>query len=289
MVCLDNSRVILNLNVPPESDYVHANTVRYEGLDQSYIATQGPLDSTIPDFWRMVHQESATSVLMLCKWVEEGKNKCSQYFPDANTYKNYGSMFVNNKRTEIGEDKLLIHTIEVLPDGCSNSTIIKLFQMNDWPDRGLNFIETCRKQITFLGVPEKPRAILRLLRAIPPGMCVIHCSAGIGRTGTVILIDAIISRLLKGRIARVKEMFQTLRNQRASAVRKFFYFICSKSIYLVVETEAQYIMIHTCVLEYIRVCFIFFIRCDFLFFRPRCQQNIGIVFRNSWMKSENQI
>ena len=79
-------------------------------------------------------------------------------------------------------------------------------------------------------MPEKPRAILRLLRAIPPGLCVIHCSAGIGRTGTVILIDAIISRLLKGRIARVKEMFQTLRNQRASAVRKLFNFLANSKL-----------------------------------------------------------
>ena len=65
-------------------------------------------------------------------------------------------------------------------------------------------------------------SILRMLRAIPPGLCIIHCSAGIGRTGTVILIDAIIARLLKGQNSCVKEMFQSLRNQRASAVRKFF-------------------------------------------------------------------
>uniref|UniRef100_A0A914ZAP5 Protein tyrosine phosphatase n=1 Tax=Panagrolaimus superbus TaxID=310955 RepID=A0A914ZAP5_9BILA len=224
VVCLDGSRVVLNLNVPPESDYIHANLIKLEGLDRSYIATQGPLEGTIPDFWRLVHQESATSVVMLCKCIEDGKNKCAQYFPDANAYKNYGCMFVNNKKTEAGtagEDKLVIHTIEALPEGCSNSTVVKLLQMNDWPDRG---------------VPEKPMSVLRMIRAIPTGICVIHCSAGVGRTGTVILIDAIIHRLLKGQLCNVKEMFQTLRNQRASAV----------------QAESQYVLIHTCVLEYIR-------------------------------------
>uniref|UniRef100_A0A914Q3M4 Tyrosine-protein phosphatase domain-containing protein n=1 Tax=Panagrolaimus davidi TaxID=227884 RepID=A0A914Q3M4_9BILA len=191
VVCLDSSRVILDLNVPPESDYIHANNVKLEGLDRSYIATQGPLESTISDFWRLVHQESVTSIVMLCKCIEDGKNKCSQYFPAADAYKNYGCMFVNNKKTENTEDKLFIHSIEALPDGCSNSTAVKLFQMNDWPDRG---------------VPEKPMSILRLLRQIPSGRCI------------------------------VKEMFQTLRNQRASAV----------------QAESQYVLIHTCVINYIR-------------------------------------
>ena len=136
VVCLDASRVTLTLNVPPEADYIHANSIKLEGLDRAYIATQGPLETTIPDFWRLVHQESATSVVMLTKIIEDGKHKCSQYFPDATGYQNYGCMFVNNKKTENGEDKLLIHTIEALPDGCSNSTIVKLLQMNDWPDRG---------------------------------------------------------------------------------------------------------------------------------------------------------
>uniref|UniRef100_A0AC34FUJ8 Protein-tyrosine phosphatase n=1 Tax=Panagrolaimus sp. ES5 TaxID=591445 RepID=A0AC34FUJ8_9BILA len=194
VVCLDSSRVVLNLNVPPDSDYIHANNIKLEGLDRSYIATQGPLETTISDFWRLVHQESATSIVMLCKCIEDGKNKCAQYFPPANSYKNYG---------------------------CINSTMVKLFQMNDWPDRG---------------VPDKPMSILRLLRAIPAGRCIIHCSAGVGRTGTVILIDAIINRLLKGLTCNVKEMFQFLRNQRASAV----------------QAESQYVLIHTCVLNYIR-------------------------------------
>uniref|UniRef100_A0A914YCV0 Tyrosine-protein phosphatase domain-containing protein n=1 Tax=Panagrolaimus superbus TaxID=310955 RepID=A0A914YCV0_9BILA len=65
VVCLDSSRVVLNLNVPPDSDYIHANNIKIEGLDRSYIATQGPLETTISDFWRLVHQESATSIVML--------------------------------------------------------------------------------------------------------------------------------------------------------------------------------------------------------------------------------
>uniref|UniRef100_A0AC34QZU1 Tyrosine specific protein phosphatases domain-containing protein n=1 Tax=Panagrolaimus sp. JU765 TaxID=591449 RepID=A0AC34QZU1_9BILA len=95
------------------------------------------------------------------------------------------------------------------------------------------------KYLAFSANPTKNRykdVILRMLRSLPKGLCVIHCSAGIGRTGTVILIDAILGKLLKGQPVDVKEMFKKLRNQRASAV----------------QTEAQYVFIHTCVLEYIR-------------------------------------
>lgn len=93
------------------------------------------------DFWRLVHQEGASSVVMLCKCVEDGKNKCAQYFPEPlqpsqQPFITYGCMNVTIKKTDTGEDKLLIHTIEALPEGCSNSTVLKLLQMTEWPDRG---------------------------------------------------------------------------------------------------------------------------------------------------------
>lgn len=97
---------------------------------------------------------------MLCKVVEDNKAKCFQYFPlEQGSYKNYGCMFVNNKRVETNDDKCTIYTLEILPDGCSNSNIVKLIHMDQWPDRG---------------VPEKPMPILRLIKAIPAGLCVSY-------------------------------------------------------------------------------------------------------------------
>uniref|UniRef100_A0A915PM57 Tyrosine-protein phosphatase domain-containing protein n=1 Tax=Setaria digitata TaxID=48799 RepID=A0A915PM57_9BILA len=150
--CLDVTRVVLTLNVPPETDYIHANWMKMEGCTHQYIATQGPLESTASDFWRMVHQEQITTIIMLCKTLEDGKQKCFQYWPAENgENKTYGCMFVMNKRSE-HEDKFETYLLEVLPEGCSNSTIVKLIHMTDWPDRG---------------VPQSGMTVLRLIRMMP--------------------------------------------------------------------------------------------------------------------------
>ncbi|KAK0406997.1 hypothetical protein QR680_018938 [Steinernema hermaphroditum] len=195
VVCLDSSRVTLTLNVPPEGDYIHANWVKLEGCDKTFIAAQGPLDTTISDFWRMVHQEGVTTILMLCRTEESGKVE--------------------------KEDKFTTFTLEVLPEGCSNSTITKIFQMSDWPDRG---------------VPQSSMTVLRLLKlVVAGGPCIVHCSAGVGRTGTIIAIEACIQRLMKGQQVAMKDLFMQLRNQRASSI----------------QTEGQYCFVHLSVINYI--------------------------------------
>ncbi|VDM41357.1 unnamed protein product, partial [Toxocara canis] len=160
VVCLDATRVVLTLNVPPESDYIHASWVKMEGIDKVFIAAQGPLDETISDFWRMVYQEEVRTILMLTKTVEDTKIKCAQYWPlKSGAYQTYGCMFINNKKANCNElqvendDKFIISTIEVLPEGCSNSILVKLIQMTDWPDRG---------------VPNSGMSVLRLLKRILP-------------------------------------------------------------------------------------------------------------------------
>ncbi|VDK83171.1 unnamed protein product [Litomosoides sigmodontis] len=220
--CLDVTRVVLTLNVPPETDYIHANWLKMQGCDHQYIATQGPLESTVSDFWRMVHQEQITTIIMLCKTIEDGKPKCFQYWPAVNgENRTYGCMFVMNKRSE-HEDKFETYLLEVLPEGCSNSTIVKLIHMTDWPDRG---------------VPQSGMTILRLIRMMPStSTSIIHCSAGIGRTGTVVAIDTLLSRLWKNQPINVPQVVKEMRNQRATSV----------------QNEAQYVFIYTTVLDYIK-------------------------------------
>uniref|UniRef100_A0A1I7Y623 Protein-tyrosine-phosphatase n=1 Tax=Steinernema glaseri TaxID=37863 RepID=A0A1I7Y623_9BILA len=222
VVCLDASRVVLTLNVPPETDYIHANWVKLENVDKTFIATQGPLDTTISDFWRMVHQEGVTTIFMLCKVEESGEAKCAQYWPiEQGSYQTYGCMFVNNKKVESPDSRWKSYTLEVLPEGCSNSTVTKLHQMLDWP---------CK------GVPTSGMSVLRLLKSITPGgPCLVHCSAGIGRTGTIIAVESVLQRLFKGIPVNMKELFTQLRNQRASSI----------------QTEGQYVFVHLCIIMYI--------------------------------------
>ncbi|CAD5208148.1 unnamed protein product [Bursaphelenchus xylophilus] len=224
VACLDATRVVLTLNVPPETDYIHANYVQLEGYDtRKYIATQAPTEATTPDFWRMVYETEATSIVMLCAVVESGIEKCAQYFPaQEGAYVNHGPMFVNNRKVWT-QDELTMHTIEVIPDGCSNSVLTKLIVMHQWPDRG---------------VPGSTMKVLRLLRSIPNGTCVIHCSAGVGRTGTAIAVDFAMFTFRKRQEKPViKDIVKNIRTQRACAV----------------QTEAQYLYIVTVFVDYLSV------------------------------------
>ncbi|XGW17666.1 hypothetical protein V3C99_002339 [Haemonchus contortus] len=226
IVCLDETRVRLTLNVPPATDYIHANWIKFEGHDKEYIATQAPLDNTIEDFWRMVFQVGSPHIVNLTKLMEDGKIKCSQYWPlEPGQYQTYGTMFVNTKKVET-EGKFVIYTVEVLPEGCSNSNIVKVLHMTTWPDRGL---------------PLSGRHALRIIRQVRSdklenGPIIMHCSAGIGRTGTIILIDVILRRLFRCKEVNLAELFRKLRNQRASCI----------------QSEEQYVFIVLSVLDYIQ-------------------------------------
>ncbi|CAJ0928866.1 unnamed protein product, partial [Mesorhabditis belari] len=230
VVCLDGTRVVLKCDygnyIAADGDYVNANWIELEHVDRKYIAAQGPLPNTIEDFWRMVFQEGVSSIVMMCKFIENGQPKCAEYWPmKQGDYKNYGKMFINNKKEEKGGgEKFDTYTLEVLPDGCSNSIIVKLIHCTSWPDHG---------------VPTSGRMILRMLKLVkdaPPGPVIVHCSAGIGRTGTILEIETIISRLFKGIQTSAKDVFIELRNSRASCI----------------QTQAQYLFIYTTVLDYIK-------------------------------------
>lgn len=95
--CFDHTRVRLTYNVPPEEDYINANWVEMPGLGNRFICTQGPMQNTVNDFWRLVWQEKATSIIMLCQVEEGGKPKCAQYWPPkAEEEKAYGTITVKN-------------------------------------------------------------------------------------------------------------------------------------------------------------------------------------------------
>uniref|UniRef100_A0A7E4V5E0 Tyrosine-protein phosphatase domain-containing protein n=1 Tax=Panagrellus redivivus TaxID=6233 RepID=A0A7E4V5E0_PANRE len=89
--CIDCTRVQLHLEVPPQTEYIHANWVVSSHADlPRMIMTQGPLDQTVTDFWRMVYQEKVRTIVMLCDKYENGRRIVAQYWPprvgDANTY-----------------------------------------------------------------------------------------------------------------------------------------------------------------------------------------------------------
>uniref|UniRef100_F1L8J6 Tyrosine-protein phosphatase non-receptor type 9 n=3 Tax=Ascaris suum TaxID=6253 RepID=F1L8J6_ASCSU len=225
--CYDDTRVVLKFDVPPEVDYIHANYVKTKlcKLDNKFICTQGPMDTTINDFWRMTWQEKPRSIIMLCKLTEGGKPKCAQYFPGkTNETKQFGKVVVQNVRTTSPASETVFESVQLNVCVTGEPTIkITLFKWLDWPD---------------FGVPASGMGMLRILRQVrdcPNTTAIVHCSAGIGRTGTIVACEICLKILLEGKNLNVLDVIKEIRSQRAGAV----------------QTEAQYVYLHKTLLEYI--------------------------------------
>ncbi|EYB81754.1 hypothetical protein Y032_0374g199 [Ancylostoma ceylanicum] len=155
----------------------------------------------------------------------EDTEKLVEYFPPTpGAFTNYGRMFVNTKKMD-EETKFVVYTLEVLPDGCSNSLLLKLIKAKN---------ETGKSPSTTM--------ILRMLRIVgsservASGPVVVHCVSGVGRAGTVILIDVILQRLFTNQLqVDLVQMFRHLRNQRASCLQR----------------EAQFLFVVASVVDYI--------------------------------------
>ncbi|KAK6036509.1 Protein-tyrosine phosphatase, partial [Cooperia oncophora] len=99
VICLDATRVQLTHDVPPATDYIHANWVKFDKFDRVYILTQAPLTNTIGDFWRMVVQCQSPSIVNLTQDIENENLKCVMYWPQhAGSFNTYDKIFVNTKR-----------------------------------------------------------------------------------------------------------------------------------------------------------------------------------------------
>ncbi|XP_077980995.1 receptor-type tyrosine-protein phosphatase mu-like isoform X2 [Glandiceps talaboti] len=184
VLAYDHSRVILDdENEDSESDYINASYINGYKKKKAYIATQGPKVWTIADLWKMVWQEKSTCILMATNLKEKNKEKCAKYWPDQpEGEKVYGAISVKNVREEVFVDSM-IRTFHVKKVDQGRVREIKQFHFTVWPD---------------MGVPQYPStvlAFLRRIRAYNPsnaGPLIVHCSAGVGRTGTFITIDSML-------------------------------------------------------------------------------------------------
>lgn len=179
----DHSRVLLT--GIPATDYINANLVEMDRVDRSYILAQGPLPSTTSHFWSMVWEQRSRAVIMLNRVIEKGTTKCHQYWP-----KDIGEtvlcedvgLSVENMSSIPGENyTTAVMRITDIKTGETREVIH--FHYTTWPD---------------FGVPSSPDAFLEFLDAVREsgslcgdvGPAVVHCSAGIGRSGTFCLVDS---------------------------------------------------------------------------------------------------
>ncbi|XP_076047900.1 tyrosine-protein phosphatase non-receptor type 11-like isoform X2 [Oratosquilla oratoria] len=231
----DHTRVILKDTDPgiPGSDYINANLITSEedvsGDAKTYIATQGCLLSTCNDFWYMIWQENTRVIVMTTKEIERGKNKCARYWPDVGSSKEFGKITVKNVFESPNNDYTLREFLVIKEDHPERKTWH--YHFTAWPDHG---------------VPGDPGCVLNFLHDVNrrqediggAGPIVVHCSAGIGRTGTFIVIDMILDQIHRQGLdceIDIQRTIQMVRSQRSGMV----------------QTEAQYKFVYLAVQHHI--------------------------------------
>ncbi|XGW09709.1 hypothetical protein V3C99_011742 [Haemonchus contortus] len=211
--CQDQHRIVLKWPNAP-TDYIHANYVGTPLSEKRFICTQGPLDNTIPEFWMMVLQEESETIVMLCTCIETGKFKCSQYWPEVvGETKTFAGIEVTNMmvRQMCPEEPSIALTILNIkfgkPDGTRETREVRHYQWLDWPDRG---VPPCR--LTSMELLSRIRGTKKPI--------IVHCSAGIGRTGTIVAIEYILERMQAGvECANMCDLLKELRHYRAYSIQ----------------------------------------------------------------------
>ncbi|XP_025755035.1 protein tyrosine phosphatase receptor type Fa isoform X19 [Oreochromis niloticus] len=223
VIAYDHSRVILTpVDGVPGSDYINANYIDGYRKQNAYIATQGPLPETLSDFWRMVWEQRTCTIVMMTRLEEKSRVKCDQYWPSRGT-ETYGMIQVTMLDT-LELATYSVRTFALYKNGSSEKREVRQFQFLAWPDHG---------------VPEYPTPTLAFLRRIKScnpqdaGPMVVHCSAGVGRTGCFIVIDAMLERMKHEKSVDTYGHVTCMRAQRN----------------YMVQTEDQYIFIHEALLE----------------------------------------
>jgi protein tyrosine phosphatase len=200
----EKTRVRLRpLDGAPSSDYINANHIEGSpiGLSHSYIATQGPMETTAADFWRMIWEQEVNVIVMLAAFREGVKEQCFKYFPHAGEPDVDTGLFCVSCISEqcVGTDGIVERRFRVTckfplynsPDsnnvndyseGCETERIVRHYQYDSWQD---------------FGVPRTTEGIRQLIAYVNAeplrGPMVVHCSAGVGRSGTFITIHAVLS------------------------------------------------------------------------------------------------
>ncbi|KAH0820674.1 hypothetical protein GEV33_002117 [Tenebrio molitor] len=207
LMAYDHTRVVLQwINGNKNSDYINANYIDGYNVRKAYIATQGPKISTVHDFWRMIWQENVLHVAMLANIYEGKKKKVEKYWPDQNENLSFGDITVYHMSGQVFADYEQ-RTFKV----CFNNQTRKLqqYHFSSWPDHGVPLYS--QSLVPFL----------QKIQQIPldsKSPVVVHCSAGVGRTGTILLCDICLRMAAKEDAVDMLRTLQQLRDQRANMV-----------------------------------------------------------------------
>ncbi|XP_069618420.1 phosphatidylinositol phosphatase PTPRQ [Ranitomeya imitator] len=219
----NNNRVKLIADAGvPGSDYINASYVSGYICPNEFIATQGPLAGTVGDFWRMVWETRAKTIVMLTQCFEKGRIRCHQYWPEDNKPVTvFGDIVI----TKVVEDVQIDWTIRDLKvERHGDYMMVRQCNFTSWPEHG---------------VPENTTALIhftKMVRASRPHEntpTVVHCSAGVGRSGVFVAMDHLIQHINHHDFVDIYGLVAELRSER----------MC------MVQNLAQYIFLYQCVVD----------------------------------------
>ncbi|XP_050991467.1 phosphatidylinositol phosphatase PTPRQ [Labeo rohita] len=219
----NNNRVKL-LSEPgmPGSDYINASFVSGYLCPNEFIATQGPLPSTVADFWRMIWETGTKTIVMLTQCFEKGRIRCHQYWPEDNKPVTVFADIIITKLTEDVHPDWTVRALRVERHG--SYMIVHHFNYTSWPEHG---------------VPESSSTLIQFVKAVRSHRghdnttIVVHCSAGVGRTGVFVALDHLIQHVRDHDFVDIYGLVAELRSER----------MC------MVQNLAQYMFLHQSTLD----------------------------------------
>uniref|UniRef100_H3A2L5 protein-tyrosine-phosphatase n=1 Tax=Latimeria chalumnae TaxID=7897 RepID=H3A2L5_LATCH len=226
----DSTRVKLSyVDDDPCSDYINASYIPGTSFRREYIATQGPLPGTKDDFWKMVWEQNVHIIVMVTQCTEKGRVKCDHYWPFDQDSLYYGDLVVQ-MLSESVLPEWTIREFKICSEAQPNyARLVRHFHYTVWPDHGVP--ETTQSLIQFV------RTVRDYINRTPgAGPSVVHCSAGVGRTGTFIALDRVLQQLNSTDSVDIYGAVYDLRLHRVHMV----------------QTECQYAYLHQCVRDVLR-------------------------------------
>ncbi|KAM4734375.1 receptor-type tyrosine-protein phosphatase beta isoform 2-T2 [Anableps anableps] len=226
----DSTRVKLSyVDDDPCSDYINASYIPGNNFRREYIATQGPLPGTKDDFWKMVWEQNVHNVVMVTQCVEKGRVKCDHYWPFDQDPLYYGDLIVQMLSESVLPEWTIREFRICSEQQLSFIRLVRQFHYTVWPDHG---------------VPESTQSLIQFVRTVRDyvnrtpgsGPTVVHCSAGVGRTGTFIVLDRVLQQLDTKDTADIYGVVFDLRLHRSHMV----------------QTEGQYLYLHQCIRDVLR-------------------------------------
>jgi len=208
----DHNRVLLNALVNgTNSDYINASTVMdHDPRNPAYIITQGPMAHTVADFWQMVWEQGSVVIVMLSRLAENGYQLAQRYWPEEGS-EQYHIFEVHLVSEHVWCEDYLVRSLYLKNSQTGETRTVTQFHFLSWPDGT---------------IPTSTRAILEFRRKVNKSYrgrscpMIIHCSDGVGRSGTYVLIDMVLNRMTKGsKEIDIAATLEHIRDQRSGMVQ----------------------------------------------------------------------